>query len=116
MSEARIMRKIQMLASQLGSRLFRNNSGVFKTLDGRAIRTGLCTGSSDLIGWTPLVITPLMLGRTVAIFTAVEVKSDTGRVSPEQLSFIDTVLAAGGFASVVHSEEEFKGCLDGFKS
>lgn len=62
------------------------------------IRMGLCNGGSDLIGWTTV--------DGVAVFTAIEVKAERGRVSPEQQHFIDTVKAAGGIAGVARSEDE----------
>lgn len=84
--------------------MHRNNVGQYvdpKT--GRPIRYGLGVGSSDLIGWTPLVITPEMVGQTVAVFTAVEVKSPTGKATEPQLNFIAQVIRAGGFAGIARS-------------
>jgi hypothetical protein len=53
----------------LGGRVFRNNVGEYKVGD-RYIRYGLCPGSSDIIGWTPVKITPEMVGTTLPVFTA----------------------------------------------
>lgn len=64
----------------------------------------LCPGSSDLIGWTPVVITPDMIGKTVAVFTAIEVKVDAKKASGNQADFIKAVAAAGGIAGVARSE------------
>lgn len=61
---------------------------------------GLCVGSSDLIGWKQITITPEMVGKTVAVFTAIEVKTETGRLREEQCKFIDAVRRAGGLAGV----------------
>lgn len=98
--------RFRIEATKLGARLFRNNVGLFKTADGRKIKTGLCNGSSDLIGWTPVTITPSMVGQTVAIFLAVEVKSATGELEPDQKDFIRSVRSAGGIAGVAVSPEE----------
>lgn len=106
MAEAHLMRRIQMALAQAGPRVFRNNVGLFKTFDGRKIRTGLCVGSSDLIGWNPVEITPDMVGSKVAVFTAVEVKQPGQRPTKEQAFFLAAVKLAGGIACVAHSEEE----------
>lgn len=106
MRESLIQNRIRIALSELGSRLFRNNVGLAETADGRKIRFGLCKGSSDLIGWTPVVITEEMIGQTLAVFTAVEVKTPKGRVSLDQQRFIDAVLDAGGIATVARSAEE----------
>ena len=91
-------------------RLFRNNRGLFYTLDRkRQVQAGLSAkGSSDLIGWKNTVITADMVGQTVPIFTAIEVKTDTGRLKPEQQHFIDAVKQAGGIAGVARSVEDVK--------
>lgn len=85
--------------------MFRNNVGQFtdpKT--NRPIRYGVCNpGGSDLIGFTTTEITPDMVGKIVAVFTAVEVKTGTGRASEHQLNFIAQVLRAGGFAGIARS-------------
>lgn len=89
MREADLMRAIQLEASRRGARLFRNNVGKFRLEGGRWFHAGLGVGSSDLIGWTAD-------GR----FLAVEVKTPTGRVTKQQLQFIDAVRNAGGVAIV----------------
>lgn len=70
------------------------------------IRAGLCEGSSDLIGWKSVMVTPDMVGKRVALFTAVEVKTPTGRPTKEQLNFIQRIKEAGGIAGIARSEEE----------
>ena len=92
--------------------LFRNNVGTayqgqMGSISGdrvllypRFVEFGLCKGSSDLIGWTEITITPDMLGKRIAVFTAVEVKTKTGRVSVEQKRFIKNVNDAGGIAKI----------------
>lgn len=88
------------------TRLFRNNVGVFLTEDGRRVSTGLCPGSSDLIGWQSIEITPEMVGRRVAVFVAIEAKSPAGRPTREQLAFIAAVRAAGGIAGICRSSDD----------
>ena len=106
MKEGNISRKIQLAASSLKARMFRNNVGLFTTQDGRKIRTGLCVGSSDLIGWTRIEVTEEMVGVEIAVFTALEVKTPTGRATKEQLAFISAVRDSGGIAAVVRSAAE----------
>jgi len=67
----------------MGIRLWRNNVGAVTTDDGRHIRFGLANESakmngvlksSDLIGITPYTMTLRDLGRTIGVFTSIEVK------------------------------------------
>lgn len=85
--------------------LLRNNTGTFMTLDGsRMVQAGLGKGTFDFIGWKSVEITPDMIGKKVAIFTAVEGKAGDGQLSPEQTNFLIQVRRAGGIAFVVRSE------------
>ena len=93
-------------------KLFRNNVGLFKTHDNRKIKTGLCNGSSDFIGWTVTEITEDMVGDHVAVFTAVEVKGEGGRPSKEQVHFIKRVQEAGGIAGVCWNVNDLKKLID----
>lgn len=103
MSESNIMKRIMLAASRAGMRLFRNNCGVAKFPNGTAVRYGIANpGGSDLIGWTTRVYN----GKRVAVFTAIEVKTDTGRPSEEQLRFLDAVRMAGGIAILARSEAD----------
>ncbi len=106
MPESTVLRKILLRASELGMRLFRNQTGKYLLQDGRWLSSGLCVGSSDLIGWTPLVITQEMVGRTVAVFTAVETKAENKKATDRQTDFLAAVAAAGGLASVARSVED----------
>lgn len=80
------------------------------------IRMGLTTGGSDLIGWHSVTVTPDMVGQQVAVFSAVEVKGDGGRLRPEQQNFIDQVRKAGGIAGVARSEDEALGLFNDYRS
>ena len=96
MSEAEIMRDIQVAVSKMGHRVFRNNIGVCQDGRGNYIRYGVCNpGGSDLLGWT-------RDGR----FLAIEVKGPRGRLTKEQDSFLDAVKLAGGIGICAHSVEE----------
>lgn len=69
----------------------RQNSGAFRTPEGQFVRFGW-KGCSDVIG-------QLRDGRLLAV----EVKSPTGHLSPEQQQFLDTVNQAGGCAFVARN-------------
>ena len=95
-----------MLAlSGLGARVFRNNVGLAVYPDGSRVKYGLCVGSSDIIGFVPVVITPDMVGQTVAVFLAVETKAGT-KATKEQDAFIAMVQRFGGRAGVARSDED----------
>ena len=104
-AETNILKRVMVKISSM-SRVFRNNVGLFTTDNGDKIRTGLCKGSSDLIGWVPVEITGEMVGKKVAIFLGIEIKSGRGRASRDQLNFIHQVRGAGGIAFITRSPED----------
>jgi hypothetical protein len=81
-----------------GCTVWRNNTGAGRISrpGGRStfIRFGY-KGSGDVIGYTPG-------GR----FVSVEGKAGSGRATPEQREFIESVSKAGGFACVAHDIDE----------
>jgi len=110
-SEQTIQQHIRLACSIGTCRLFRNNTGTLRDINGRPVSFGLCKGSADLIGWTTRTITPEMVGQQVAIFTSIEVKAATGRIRPEQQQWLNAVQAAGGIAGVARSVGEAMGLL-----
>lgn len=119
--ESEIQSRIQLRATQLGARLFRNvtaqavvgriegcngwrtvavQPGDFIVRQGRIINAGLAIGSGDLIGWTPT--------QHGALFTSVEVKTPKGRMSEEQRVWLRNVAEAGGIAGVCRSVEDYE--------
>lgn len=124
MAERDLYGTLMICASQAGARLFRNNTGMgwvgkvkrrvgnLLTLENpRVLHSGLCNGSSDLIGWTQVRITDEMLGKTVAVFTAIEVKGDDGKPSKEQIAFCKAVKNSGGISAVVKSVDDLEAAL-----
>jgi len=114
--EHELDKRNQLVATEHGARLFRNNVGqgwVGKSertpvpmammiypgdvviRHARPLHAGLCVGSSDLIGWT-------RDGR----FLAVEDKSASGRPTPEQRAFFNAVSRAGGVAVLAYSTDD----------
>ena len=105
-SEQTIQQHIRLACSIGSCRLFRNNTGTLRDINGRPVTFGLCKGSADLIGWTTRTITSEMVGQQIAVFTSIEVKSSSGRVKPEQQQWLNAVLAAGGIAGIARSVGE----------
>jgi hypothetical protein len=131
-SEQEIQQRILLACSKGPSRLWRNNVALAWTgqaqqikqrgqvvvspgdvviRNARPLHAGLCRGSADLIGLSSVTVTPDMIGQRLAVFAAVEVKSATGRATPEQLAFIDVVQQMGGFAGVARSVDDARGIL-----
>jgi hypothetical protein len=118
-SERETQNRILLTCSRGDTRLFRQNvgqgwagrlvsnqAGRVTLQDARPLIAGLCTGSSDLIGWRSIEVTAEMVGRRLAVFAAVEVKSATGRPTEQQRAFLDAVADAGGIACVARSVED----------
>lgn len=105
-SETNYMRSIMVALSKLPCRVFRNNVGLAQYPNGTVVKYGLCPGSSDLIGWTTITITPDMVGKRIATFTAIEVKTPNGIPSDDQITFVEVVQRAGGIAGFAKSDTE----------
>lgn len=104
MNETAILQTIRLGLSRTPEvRIFRNQTGALKDAQGRLVTFGLCKGSSDLIGWKSVTITPDMVGQRVAIFLAVEVKAPGRKPTPEQTNFLDRVKSDGGLAGIARS-------------
>lgn len=132
MKESPVLHRVLLACSRGATRLFRMNVGlawigVAKKYErtqsvivhagdvvirqARPFRAGI-EGMSDLVGFTSIVITPEMVGRRAAIYTALECKGDGGRLRPGQQVFIDNVDEAGGIAGVVRSEDDARHIID----
>ena len=106
MTEHQIQQRILLALGRGAARLWRNNTGCLPDANGRMVRFGLCKGSADLIGYTTVTITPDMVGQRLAVFTAVEVKTPTGRPTPEQTAFLKHIQDAGGRAGIARSIDD----------
>ncbi len=109
MYESEVQNKIRLKLSQLGFILFRNNVGAWQHRLGHWIKYGLCEGSSDLIGWRPLIITSDMVGSKIAQFVAIETKRPSkSRVSAKQSHFVNVVQKSGGVGIIASSIEDLE--------
>lgn len=123
MNESEIQQKIQIEGPYHNCQLLRNNSGVLKNEQGTPVRYGLGNisskhnkqmKSSDLIGFTSKIITPEMIGKTVAIFTSIEIKNSENSINSNseriiaQQNFINWVLRHGGIAGFAKSVDDFR--------
>lgn len=124
MDESEIQQKIQIEGPKYGCQLMRNNSGAFKDATGRWVRYGLGNisknhndkiKSSDLIGFRNVVVTQEMVGKVLAVFAAIEVKSPDWPLNEihnnresAQAAFLKWIKVNGGIAGFANSVESFK--------
>lgn len=116
MLESAVQSQTRLEMARAGALVWRNNVGACEDKSGRIIRYGLCNdsaqmnrslASSDLIGITPVTITPEMVGRTIGVFTAVECKKSDWHLTPgdaraqAQLRYIELVRSVGGIGGFV---------------
>ena len=107
MKETTIMKLCMLALSDAGVLVFRNNVGQYQTPEGRVIRYGVGNpGGSDLICCVPVTITPDMVGQKIGVFAAPEIKTSTGKLRKDQVTFQQAVLNAGGIAGVARSPED----------
>lgn len=105
--ENNIQNAIRLALTDAGILSFRNNVGAYRTEDGHYVRYGVGEkGGSDLICITPVTITQEMVGQTVGVFTAIEVKTAKGRASKNQKLFIEAVQRQGGLAGIARSPSD----------
>lgn len=134
-TEADLMRCMMVEASKHGARLWRNNVGtglavrgassaqreaiikacqeLAKRMGGSAgrITYGLAVGSGDLIGYVPRTITQADVGKTLPVFVGPEVKTKTGRSSPDQIAWRRFLGSVGAGAAELRSLEELRAFL-----
>lgn len=126
------VKMILLEASRLGAWLFRRNVGMGwigtkstkftrrETVDvnpgdvlirnARPFHNGE-KGQSDTYGFKPVMITPDMVGRTIAVHVEIEAKQGEGRESAEQRSWRECVSRAGGIAGVARDLEDVRRLL-----
>lgn len=95
MTETDIQNQIRVALSPYCD-VFRVNVGLCYTKDSRPMRTGVPVGFSDLFGHRKSD------GRAFYI----EVKTAEGRASPQQLRFLERMIADGAIAGICRSPED----------
>jgi hypothetical protein len=94
-SEHQIQSDIRVALSKAGHVVFRANVGKVRMADGRFFDTGLPKGFSDLFGF-----------RSDGRIFFIEVKNETGRVRPEQKTFLENVRKRGAIAGIARSVDD----------
>lgn len=128
--EQKASEAVRLRAAQYGIKLMRNNVGVLVDKTGRPVRFGLANESKemnqkmksgDYIGSTPLLITKEMVGKTIGVFTSIEVKAEgfvdkpffrPGTREHAQKTFIDFVRKQGGIAGFASDFESLDYILE----
>ena len=106
--ETTLQQEIRLALGQLPDlRMFRNQVGQLPDLrTGRPVQFGLAKGSSDLIGFKTIEVTPDMIGQKLAVFTSIEVKTAKGKLTPMQHNWLSCVNKAGGITGVARSVQD----------
>lgn len=82
----------------------------FSATDGSPV-----AGVGDLQGWTRVEVTPEMVGKTLAVYTSIEVKrEDGGKVSGAQKKWVDQISIAGGIGIIASSTAEAVAAIQSF--
>jgi hypothetical protein len=103
--ETDLQQRIRLaLGTRPDLRLYRNQTGALPDpRTGRLVTFGLARGSADLIGWRTITVTPEMVGQQLAVFTSIEIKTPSGRITPQQRNWLHAVRTAGGIAGVART-------------
>ena len=127
MKERNIQNEIRLKLAP-GTALFRVNAGgeawtgneIIKLADGsvlirdaRRFIAGVPAGFSDLFGIRPVTITEDMVGETLGVFVAIEVKAGRRTPTEKQDHFISFVKEHGGRAGIARSVEDAQKIIDG---
>ena len=133
MSESAILQRVRLHLARLAT-LFRNNSGRFQDATGRWVQYGVGIGGSDLIGFRSRQISLDDVGKKVAVFVAIETKTEKElafirkheaylknyaghdpkcKRYKDQLNFIARVKEAGGIAGMASDEREAEAIVKG---
>lgn len=88
-------------------KLISHREGMAVIAGARRVEFGLDEGSSDLIGFVKVRITPEMVGKDIAIFFSPEIKrSEDEKPKKHQREWIDFVNREGGIAFSTFSEQD----------
>lgn len=114
--EGKAKQNVRLRAAQWGARLYTNNTGVAYDQSGRPVFFGLgnegkkdadSIRTPDDVGFTVITVTPEMVGKKIAVFTAIDAKKLGFTVKPNyavgtreygQQKFFDIVKMHNGIA------------------
>ena len=105
--ETKIQNQILLALSQAGALVWRNQVGVFRAMDdpSRVVKVGT-PGMADIIGVVPVTITPDMVGKTVGVAIAPEIKTATGTQQHRQRLWQLAFEKRGGIYLITRSPEQ----------
>ena len=106
--ETKLQQEIRLALGTIPSlRLFRNQVGQLPDpRTGRYVQFGLAKGSSDLVGFKTIKITPEMIGQEVAQFVSIEIKTERGKLTEVQQNWLQKVHDSGGIVGVARTVED----------
>ena len=106
--ETKLQQEIRLALGTIPSlRLFRNQVGQLPDpRTGRYVQFGLAKGSSDLVGFKTIKITPEMIGQEVAQFVSIEIKTERGKLTEVQENWLQKVHDSGGIVGVARSIQD----------
>ena len=107
-SETKLQQEIRLALGTIPSlRLFRNQVGQLPDpRTGRCVQFGLAKGSSDLVGFKTIKLTPEMIGQEVAQFVSIEIKTERGKLTEVQENWLQKVKSSGGIVGVARSIQD----------
>ena len=103
--EANLASKCNLLISEYGGRVRRNNVGYDRE---KKMSYGLGVGSSDFIGWMPV--------SDRAVILAVEYKTPGVRTTEQQRNFLEQVAKAGGIAIIGRGADQIRAAMEALKN
>ena len=106
--ETQLQQELRLALGTIPSlRLFRNQVGQLPDpRTGRYVQFGLAKGSSDLVGFKTIKITPEMIGQEVAQFVSIEIKTERGKLTEVQENWLQKVHDSGGIVGVARSIQD----------
>ena len=106
--ETKLQQEIRLALGTIPSlRLFRNQVGQLPDpRSGRYVQFGLAKGSSDLVGFKTIKITPEMIGQEVAQFVSIEIKTERGKLTDVQQNWLQKVKSSGGIVGVARTVKD----------
>lgn len=105
--ETKIQNAILVAHSQAGALTWRNHCGAFRAMDNpqRIIKVGT-PGMADIISVVPVKITADMVGKTIGVAVATEVKTATGAQGQKQKLWQHAYQLRGGIYLIARSAEQ----------